>query len=411
MSRRLSSKEASEAVGAYLQRTRDSRSSLESPNSSLSPWYISDRYGVSLSTMTIRSPSQPHSVSGSMSGINYMTSVSSSIIPRTRTRLITASTSGGGQVIHGGGADSVPYACRPLRVGTDTAITGSNEPFPSYVRVIPSHGHLVQSRSSSSSCGHAFIRRTTRVSVRVGSMTSSPVIADRMKQASFGRRTARRASFVTAELSVSTGQAAQTTSPSCATLAEFKQLDVTPGALTSAQTDAAGQLGVTPTASTSSHDDVGRALFSDWAHRKQEMFADIFKDRNDFFADLLRKRVDEEHQPIAPAQMTLSADSSHSGPFMTTISEAGEKDGPDTSAENYTVHSATTPSSTTEKTAVEEKTPLQALTASTRLTSSEFYSYEFSKTQVTETPSDGVSKEIPQNKAASLDGKLQYKFI
>nr|XP_037285659.1 microtubule-associated protein futsch-like [Rhipicephalus microplus] len=409
MSRRTSSKEASEAVGAYLQRTRDSRSSLESPNSSLSPWYISDRYGVSLSTMTIRSPYQPHSVSGSMSGINYMTSVSSSIIPRTRTRLITASTSGGGQVIHGGGADSVPYACRPLRVGTDTAITGSNEPFPSYVRVIPSHGHLVQSHSSSCSCGHAFVRHTTRVSVRVGSMTSSPVIADRMRQASFGRRTTRRASFVTAKLSVSTGQAAQTTSTSCATLADFKQLDVTPGALTSAQTDAAGQLGVTPTASTSSHDDVGRALFSDWAHRKQEMFADIFKDRNDFFADLLRKRVDEEHQPIAPAQVTLSADSSHSGPFMTTISEAGEKDGPDTSAENYTVHSATTASSTTEKTAVEEKTPLQALTASTRLTSSEFYSYEFSKTQVTETPNDGVTKEIPQHKAASLDGKLQYK--
>ncbi|KAL1428001.1 hypothetical protein MTO96_000338 [Rhipicephalus appendiculatus] len=219
MSRRLSSQEASEAAGAYLQHTRGSRSSLEYPNSSLSPWYISDRNGVSLSNMTIRSPSYP-------------TSVSSSIIPRTRTRLISASKSGGGQVIRGGGADSMPYICRPLRVGTDAAITGSDQPFPSSVRVMPSHGRLAQSRSSSCSGGHAFIRHTTRVSVRVGSMTSNPVITERMRQATVGRRATRRVILGPAEASVSTGHAAQpsTTPVSSATLTHFKNLDATPGA-------------------------------------------------------------------------------------------------------------------------------------------------------------------------------------
>ncbi|KAL1428000.1 hypothetical protein MTO96_000337 [Rhipicephalus appendiculatus] len=140
------------------------------------------------------------------------------------------------------------------------------------------------------------------------------------------------------------------------------------------------------------------------------MFADVYKDRKDFFADLLKKHSDDEGQPVAPAQKTPTADSSQSDLFMTTISEMAEKDVPETSAENYTGHSATIPSSTTGKTASEDKAPQQATTASTHPTSSEFDSYELSKTQVPEAPSDRVSKEIPQDKAESPGGKLvEYK--
>ncbi|KAH6938014.1 hypothetical protein HPB50_006388 [Hyalomma asiaticum] len=409
MSRRLSSQEASEAARAHLQRTRGSRCSLGHPNSSLSQWYISDRNGVSLSSMTIRSPCQPHSVSWSTSGISYPTSVSSSIIPRTRTRLISASLSGGGPVIRGGGADSMPHICRPLRAETDTAITGCDQPFPMSVRVLPSQGRLGHSRSSSCGGGHAFVRHTTRISVRLGPMTSNPAIAERTRMsAGVGRRATRRTVFAPAEASVSVGGAAQrsTTTPPAARLADFKPLDAAPLGFPSAKTDVSGPLGPIPTMSTSSHEEVGRALFSDWAHRKQEPFADVYKGGKDFFADLVKQRRDGGHQPTALAPKAPTVDSSHSELFMTTISEMGERDVPETSAENYMMQSATVPSMTTTTTAIEDKAPLQTMTALTYPTSSEFDSYEFSKTQAPEAPSEGAAKETPQDKAESPGGNL-----
>ncbi|KAH7966624.1 hypothetical protein HPB49_018139 [Dermacentor silvarum] len=422
MSRRLSSHEASEATVAEPQRGRGSRCSLGCPNSSLSPWYTSSRNGVSLSSMTITSPCQPLSVSGSVSGISYPTSVSSSIIPRTQTRLISASASGGGRLIRGGGADSMPRICRPLRVGADTAITGNEELFQLSVRVVPSHGRLAQSRSSSCGGGHAFLRHTSRISVRVGPRTSNPVVAERMRiadslrrQASAGRRGANRPLFVPAEASESAERAEQqsTSPPSAARTIEFKHLDATPRVFTSIQEDATRPLGVKPARSISSPEEVGRALFSDWANRKEEMFADVFKGRKSFFADLLKLRHDEGRQPTARAQKVPTADSSRSEPFMTTISEMVEKDVPDTSAENDTVHSTIGPTNTARMTAIEEKAPLQAVTASKKLylTSSEFDSYDLSRTadsitQARGALSDGVSKETLQDKAESRGEKL-----
>ncbi|XP_065285970.1 mucin-17-like isoform X2 [Dermacentor albipictus] len=416
MSRRLSSQEASEATGAEPLRGRSSRGSLGYPNSSLSPWYISNRNGVSLGSMTITSPCQPLSVSGSVSGISYPTSVSSSIIPRTQTRLVAASASGGGRLVRGGGADSMPRVCRPLRVGTDTAIPGSEQLLQVSVRVVPSHGRLAQSRSSSCGGGHAFLRPTSRVSVRVGPRTSNPVIAERMRivdnlmrQASAGRRATKRALSVPAEASDSAERAAL---PSAARTIEFEHLDVTPRVFTSVQTDVNRSQGVIPTRSTSSHEEVGRMLFSDWANRKNEMFADVFKDRKGFFADLLKLRHDEGHEPVAHAQKVPTGNSSRSDLFMTTISEMAEKDVPETSAENYTVHSPIGLSTTARKTAIEEKVPLQAVAASEKLypTSSEFDSYDLSrtadsKTRALEAPSDGVILE-PGHVARASGGEL-----